>query len=483
MSGDDDLDPAFAHFDECSTHLNPSLDEHVLDLVGYDDCDGNAVHRLTLEDELEFEQRHDDFDEVNLLGDGFGKIIGDDDDVDGSDQGAQAEQIEDTTLGSRDAERLGQYNESDSGYGHGPNLSFDSDGGRAGLTEAGDAVLDVEEDHSGMEYSTDTLHAGTRRRSSVHVQQMWTLSSASSSTTRRPHSFVQDTSTATSVSGFGSDDLNGALDDPIEATDIIPVALLDETWHANRRFSEILAIHTSREAEPSRTPSIAPVLGDRPDDDSMLNFVDRQPLLEKLASDLVRAMHDESHRREAQLKELVEFERVINRCDAAWIQAMASVEPLPDWCLDVSPLASTEGVRGAIVRSSTTSVLSSEISLPSQQGPPAISDEMVVLREATSSFIASLSSINEVTQVNSVAAADVGRKMRAFRNQVAGVADEMASLKKSLAFVERDFAALQQQNGKARQSKADAARNLVADVQRTLDESWSRAVKMLAVES
>ncbi|KAM0786544.1 hypothetical protein ACM66B_002001 [Microbotryomycetes sp. NB124-2] len=486
-SSDDELDPAFAHFDHQSTSLGVSLDDSLLNDIDRgreddDDEDELHRHRLTLEDELEFEQRHD---ELELLGHGFGRVIGADDGFDGDEEGAEGGQGEDETLGPRETHAEWQQQHegtSNSGYNH----QWDSptkldDELDAAETDTGDAQSRY---HDRLEDGQDTLRLGTARRSSVNVQQLWTASSASSSTTRRPRSSLQDVSTTTSVSGLESDDFDNCTDDLLEATDVIPVALLEQTSQASTRFLEILRVHTTREVDANKTPSTlsAPTFdaSANSSQDALLGFIDRQPLLEKLASDVIKTIQEEARQRESQLQELIELERAFSRGDAAWQQALAGIEALPDW----TPISAI-GV--AVVQQAlspaVSPILTNGDASPRQplSSPALISDEMTSLREATSSFIASLSSINEVTQVNTVAAADVGRKLRAVRNQVATLAEDFASYERSAAFVERDFADQQRQNVLLRRKKADKARDIVADVEQRLDESWSKAVTMLGV--
>ncbi|GAA5976126.1 hypothetical protein JCM5350_000324 [Sporobolomyces pararoseus] len=195
--------------------------------------------------------------------------------------------------------------------------------------------------------------------------------------------------------------------------------------------------------------------GKAPSHDS---FVDRQPLVETLASSLVRSLYSTSKVRETQVRSITELERLFSRLDVGWESALAGLEPLPveETEAESLPISSSTSSSSDTPQSlsyssarTTTSSTSSQSSLspPSNPPPPTksnlsstsdtnlVASELRHLRDLTSAILTAFGSVSDIVQVQSAATSEAGRKLRALRTQVASFKEEYFQLDQSETFI------------------------------------------------
>lgn len=215
-------------------------------------------------------------------------------------------------------------------------------------------------------------------------------------------------------------------------------------------------------------------------------FAAQQPVLEKLASDVIRRMNETVRSREAQVRELLECERefrkiagemggsdVLGQLDGLdHIEDLSEppqvVEPTKtehrhhldtleeettpitrsltshrqlqnsDWELDPDRHRLGDEVDGS--EPATSPIKDSFLLAPSIVGPPTPASaipQLAHLRSCTTSLVSSLSTISEHAQVNRAATTEAGRKIRALKNKIGGWRTDWDSAERSRIKIER----------------------------------------------
>jgi len=215
------------------------------------------------------------------------------------------------------------------------------------------------------------------------------------------------------------------------------------------------------------------------------SFAAQQPVLEKLASDVIRRMNETVRSREAQVRELLECERefrkiasemggsdVLGQLDGLeHIEDLSEPpqvveptktehrhhldtleeEPTPtrsltlhhqsqnsDWELDPDRHRLGDEVDGS--EPATSPIKDSFLPAPSIVGPPTPASaipQLAHLRSCTTSLVSSLSTISEHAQVNRAATTEAGRKIRALKNKIGGWRTDWDSAERSRIKIER----------------------------------------------
>lgn len=199
---------------------------------------------------------------------------------------------------------------------------------------------------------------------------------------------------------------------------------------------------------------------------------DRQQILERLTSELIKSMYSMAKEREAQCRELQELGRQASRTEPDWTEALAEEESLPslDWQVFSMPSdaptpasglggisedaeeendhsdipARTSATPVHLVPSfgsasspvSPTSVRSSNSILTKPSGTPYLHGSMTSLRGQTGDVIGSLGGINEHIQVHRAGLTDVGRKIKSLKTTLSSFKSEAEAMDRSVEFVE-----------------------------------------------
>ena len=215
------------------------------------------------------------------------------------------------------------------------------------------------------------------------------------------------------------------------------------------------------------------------------SFAAQQPVLEKLASDVIRRINETVRSREAQVRELLECERefrkiagemggsdVLGQLDGLddiedFSELPQVVEPTKtehrhhldtlkeetvptrsltlhhqlqnsDWELDPDRHRLGDEVDGS--EPATSPIKDSFLPAPSIVGPPTPASaipQLAHLRSCTTSLVSSLSTISEHAQVNRAATTEAGRKIRALKNKIGGWRTDWDSAERSRMKIER----------------------------------------------
>ncbi|KAI5475409.1 hypothetical protein MNV49_001439 [Pseudohyphozyma bogoriensis] len=261
-----------------------------------------------------------------------------------------------------------------------------------------------------------------------------------------------------------------ALESSLELTGVFLAHLRQHTTHDVDPHSPPLASSSSK---PVPDPSSSRSHSATPDLVPSADFSDRQPVLESMASSVIKSMYDLSKEREQQVKELSELERLVSKNEVGWQATLAGLDPI-SWDDDEST-----------VGSSGTSPRSTPAPSPAPSKPSLLAStarvELSNLRDVTSSLISALSAINEVTQVNQASVGEAGRKLRALRGHLVTAKDDLMSVERSEEFIKEYERKEKEEGGERRKGRySELAREAMRGAQVALDEGWQRAQEVLA---
>ncbi|GAA6013772.1 hypothetical protein JCM11491_005093 [Sporobolomyces phaffii] len=420
MDDDGDLDPAFAAFD-----LAAAADGGGLASVG---------------------SGFDDDDDSSRRGFDRGRIFGFDDDGyedtrDGIVSGLVLTQrgldLDDDASGD-----VLNDDEDDHGHGHGRDGmgEYDDDGGAASRMSLAFELASAAEPHARGSNLLRDLGLEDDEQDDDEAQYATATAANGGSTTRNGH-------------GEGDDEARRRSSNPPSPPPHVLAAERADT------FDEVQAEAACDEMTASLLDSIAAVetllARLRATLDSSVG--DRQPVVETLASSLVKALYSAAKNRATDARDVTEFERILNRNEPGWEAILADLEPLPlphDDDDDDDDL------------------------VPSDSVPASLATEFGQLRALTETILSALASVSDVAQVQSALASEAGRKLRALRAQAVTARDELVALDHSEAFV-RDFEERARRNGK--REYAQEARDIMRRVESDLDDSSRRARSILEV--
>ncbi|KAG2150269.1 uncharacterized protein EDB93DRAFT_1142497 [Suillus bovinus] len=169
-------------------------------------------------------------------------------------------------------------------------------------------------------------------------------------------------------------------------------------------------------------------------------------VLERLASDMIRAINEATKERESQVRELITYEREFRRLSTE----VGGNDVLCE--LDDIDEGESEGGHAPTKLDTVTEEdeleLSYAPSLPSSPEKPSFTapqpssaaaplPHLVQLRTHTAALLSSLTTISEQAQVNGAATADSGRRIRALKNRFGGLRGEWEGAERSRGRVER----------------------------------------------
>lgn len=199
-----------------------------------------------------------------------------------------------------------------------------------------------------------------------------------------------------------------------------------------------------------------------------------QPVLESLASDVIRRLDDTAREREGHVRELLEYEREFRRIagEVGGNDALGQLEALDNLIEEPKPRQegddsqddrhdSLDVIQEESMQSSTSDWeaelnrdrerLDDEVdefdapqdpkspAPPPLSGPPtpaATTDQLAHFRTVTATIATSLATISEQTQVNTAAATEAGRKIRALKNKLGEWRSDWESAERSRVKIE-----------------------------------------------
>ncbi|ORY70620.1 hypothetical protein BCR35DRAFT_307917 [Leucosporidium creatinivorum] len=374
---------------------------------------------------------------------------------------------------------------------------------------------DDEEEEEDLEAEGELEMAGRRapRRPSESAQLGQQLqdafAGAGSATPRR----IASTSSATYQASTPSVDTpdDEAAQEARDASLSESTSALESSLETTGTFLSHLRQHTTADIDPHAVPSSSST---SPVDPSIpVDYTDRQPVLESLASSVIKSMYDLAKQREGQVRELVEMERIFARNEVGWQAALAQLEELPrdeedeqsaEAGVDIPQENSLQQPNPSLAstQSLSPSPHSDDLPLPNGDPPshsipsseptirppppttasPALA-ELSSLRDVTSSLVSALSAMNEVSQVTQAATGDAGRKIRALRGQLVATKEDLQGLEKSEEFVV-EFEAREERRARiGGRSRAEEVREEMKEAERALEEGWIRAQGLLTVSA
>ena len=178
--------------------------------------------------------------------------------------------------------------------------------------------------------------------------------------------------------------------------------------------------------------------------------IDRQLVIEKLASSLIRAMYDFAKNRDEQARELKETEKAFAEQDTEWQSVLADLDPLPGESSLVQStkmesrhlLASTieeDGMVGGLSSLPPPYPASSSPASwpPSSQLLPVVNmvATFASFRNISEALVLSLNSIGENTQICKATNTNASRKLKSLYSILASMRSEVESVERSQAFI------------------------------------------------
>jgi hypothetical protein len=179
--------------------------------------------------------------------------------------------------------------------------------------------------------------------------------------------------------------------------------------------------------------------------ETMTGWADRNPLLERLAGDLIKRMQHLTKEREGQVRELQELDRALASQDldilAELDDLVTNLEPLAvaaeggghhlnnvpeedDW----EPPTPTQPPISLDSWSSSSAAASAGLSAPTQ---------LAQLRSITTQLVSTLVAIIEHAQLSRGATSEAGRKLRAIKGVITGWKGELESVERSMDYIRR----------------------------------------------
>lgn len=169
-------------------------------------------------------------------------------------------------------------------------------------------------------------------------------------------------------------------------------------------------------------------------------------VLERLASDMVRAINEATKERESQVRELIAYEREFRRlstevggndvlCELDDIdEGETETEPVPT---KLDTVAEEDELESSYAPSLPSSPEKPSFAAPQPSSAAAPLPHLVQLRTHTAALLSSLTTISEQAQVNGAATADSGRRIRALKNRFGGLRGEWEGAERSRGRIER----------------------------------------------
>lgn len=294
-----------------------------------------------------------------------------------------------------------------------------------------------------------------------------------------------------------------------EELDAAQLRSFESSLESTGLFLFHLRQHTSTEIDPYASPNtphsttgLFTSIEPKP-----IDYTDRQPLVEKAATAVIKSMYEAAKQREGQVRELIEIERLVSKNEVGWQAALASLEELPrdeeegghefdvvengvshdeDGGQELEALLSPSAEEDVPFNPSTKHTRNLSLEPPplprptSTKSPSLAHSELTHLRTITTSLISALSAINEVTQVHRASCGEAGRKLRALRNHLVTVETDLQGLARSEEFI-AEYEAKERKGGSRKGRFADEAREVMKGVEAELEEGWRRAQAVLAV--
>lgn len=206
-------------------------------------------------------------------------------------------------------------------------------------------------------------------------------------------------------------------------------------------------------------------------------------VLERLASDMIRAINEATKERESQVRELIAYEREFRRlstevggndvlCELDDIdEGESESQPAPT---TLATVAEEDELESSYAPSLPSSPQKPSFAAPQPSSAAAPLPHLVQLRTHTAALLSSLTTISEQAQVNGAATADSGRRIRALKNRFGGLRGEWEGAERSRGRIER-----WEQEGADLDCRRVAEEHMIA-FQQAIDEAGVKTQAIMA---
>lgn len=206
-------------------------------------------------------------------------------------------------------------------------------------------------------------------------------------------------------------------------------------------------------------------------------------VLERLASDMIRAINEATKERESQVRELIAYEREFRRlstevggnevlCELDDIdEGDGESEPAP---AKLAAVAEEDELESSYAPSLPSSPQKPSFAASQPSSAAAPLPHLVQLRTHTAALLSSLTTISEQAQVNGAATADSGRRIRALKNRFGGLRGEWEGAERSRGRIER-----WEQEGADLDCRRVAEEHMIA-FQQAIDEAGVKTQAIMA---
>lgn len=169
-------------------------------------------------------------------------------------------------------------------------------------------------------------------------------------------------------------------------------------------------------------------------------------VLERLASDMIRAINEATKERESQVRELIAYEREFRRLstEVGGNDVLCELDDIDEGESDsghaptkLDTVAEEDELDSSYAPSLPSSPQKPSFAAPQPSSAAAPLPHLVQLRTHTAALLSSLTTISEQAQVNGAATADSGRRIRALKNRFGGLRGEWEGAERSRGRIER----------------------------------------------
>jgi hypothetical protein len=205
-------------------------------------------------------------------------------------------------------------------------------------------------------------------------------------------------------------------------------------------------------------------------------------VLERLASDMIRAINEATKERESQVRELIAYEREFRRLstELGGNDVLCELDDIDEGEGDIEPpptkldTVTEEDELESSYAPSLSSPQKPSFAAPQPSSAAAPLPHLVQLRTHTAALLSSLTTISEQAQVNGAATADSGRRIRALKNRFGGLRGEWEGAERSRGRIER-----WEQEGANLNCRRVAEEHMIA-FQQAIDEAGVKTQAIMA---
>lgn len=206
-------------------------------------------------------------------------------------------------------------------------------------------------------------------------------------------------------------------------------------------------------------------------------------VLERLASDMIRAINEATKERESQVRELIAYEREFRRLstEVGGNDVLCELDDIDEGESESQPALTTlatvaeeDELESSYAPSLPSSPQKPSFAAPQPSSAAAPLPHLVQLRTHTAALLSSLTTISEQAQVNGAATADSGRRIRALKNRFGGLRGEWEGAERSRGRIER-----WEQEGADLDCRRVAEEHMIA-FQQAIDEAGVKTQAIMA---